>query len=215
MTQRYAIYYAPARDSLLWERAEAWLAQPALAPLTISARHYGFHATMKAPMALAEGKDPAELELALAHFTADNAPTALDHLAPRLLGGFLALTTEPQPAGVTKLGGDAMLNFEAFRAPLTAEERARRLKAPLTPRQIELLDAYGYHYVLDEFLFHMTLTDELPEERRPELLAAAEVWFAPALAEPIMLDRLVLFTQADASAPFERRDDYLLTGKVL
>lgn len=213
MPQRFAIYYAPDRDSVLWERAEAWLAQPALESLTASARHYGFHATMKAPMALAEDKDAGELELALAHFSADNAPTMLENLAPRLLGGFLALTTEPQPAGVTKLGGDVMLNFEAFRAPLSADERARRLKAPLTPRQIELLDAYGYQYVLDQFLFHMTLTDELPEERRPELVAAAEDWFAPALAEPILLDRLVLFSQADSAAPFVRLDDYLLTGK--
>jgi hypothetical protein len=213
MTQRFAIYYAPARDSLLGERAQAWLAQPEMQPLTVSARHYGFHATMKAPMALAEAKDRGELEMALAHFAADHAPARLDNLAPRMLGGFLALTTDPQPAEVTKLGGDVMLNFEAFRAPLTEAERARRLRAPLTPRQIDLLDAYGYQYVLDEFLFHMTLSDELPEERWVDLVALAREWFETALAEPILLDRLVLFTQPEAGAPFERLEDYLLTGK--
>ena len=69
MPERYAIYYAPARTSALWQRACEWLGRdPAdggaataqisgIDParrleLTLSARRYGFHATMKATKSL-------------------------------------------------------------------------------------------------------------------------------------------------------------------
>ena len=76
-SDRFAIYYAPARDSALWRRAEEWLAQPELQPITVSARRYGFHATIKAPMALAEGTDRAGLEMALADFARTHGPVVL------------------------------------------------------------------------------------------------------------------------------------------
>src|SRR5690606_41980730 len=62
-------------------------------------------------------------------------------------------------------------------------------------RQEELLGAYGYPYVMDEFRFHMTLTDRLEGEDCAEFRTAAQTWFAPVLGEPVMLDRLVLFVE--------------------
>ncbi len=211
MTARYAIYFAPARDSVLWQRAQAWLAQPDLEALTVSARRYGFHATIKAPMSLA--LDFAEMDAALEAFADESAPVMLDSLAPRLLDGFLALTTAPQPQALTDLAAATVDTFEPFRAPLSESEIARRLKAPLTPRQVELLHQFGYPYVLDQFLFHMTLTDRLPEELRASIVARATDWFAEALARPVLLDRLVVFEEAEPGAAFERLDpDYVLRG---
>jgi len=212
MPARHAIYFAPARDSRLWRRAQEWLGQPDLAPLTVSARRYGFHATLKAPMTLAG--DLAQLQAALAAFAAGHAAVTLDGLAPRLLDGFLALTVEPQPAALTDLAADIVTAFEAFREPLGEAERARRLEAPLTPRQVELVDRYGYPYVLEQFLFHMTLTDRLPEDRREAMRQRAVDWFAAALAEPVPLDRLVVFAEPEPGAGFVRRDpDYPLKGQ--
>lgn len=211
MTARYAIYFAPARDSLLWQRAQDWLAQPDLAALTGSARRYGFHATIKAPMALALGFD--DLDAGLAEFAIEHPPVTLTGLAPRLIDGFLALTTEPQPMALTDFAAEVVTALEPFREALTADERARRLKAPLTPRQIELVEQFGYPYVLEQFLFHMTLTDRLPEDIRPALVARAEAWFAEALAVPVLLDRLVVFAEPVPGAAFERLDpDYVLKG---
>jgi hypothetical protein len=211
MTARYAIYYAPARDSLLWRRAEEWLSQPDLAAHTISARRYRFHATIKAPMALA--LDHAELDAAMSAFADEHGAVALDGLAPRLIEGFLALTTEPQPSALTALAADVVEAFEPFREPLSEAERARRFKAPLTPRQIELVEVYGYPYVLEQFQFHMTLTDRLPEAMREPVRARAAAWFAEALAEPVQLDRLVVFAEPEPGAAFERLDpDYVLRG---
>jgi hypothetical protein len=212
MSGRFAIYFAPARDSALWQRAQAWLAQPELEGLTVSAKRYGFHATIKAPMLLAGEFD--ELDAALSEFVLDEAPVLLSGLAPRLIDGFLALTTVPQPTALTDLATEVVQAFEPFRAPLSADERARRLKAPLTPRQVELVDTYGYPYVLEQFLFHMTLTDRLPSERRNEMVARADEWFAEVLAQPILLDRLVVFDEPEPGAPFRRLDpDYVLMGK--
>jgi hypothetical protein len=212
MTERFAIYFAPARDSRLAQRAEAWLAQPDLQAETKSARRYGFHATLKAPMALAPGVDRVELEAALADFSGRTAVVEMQ-LAPRLIGGFVALTAEPQPPALTDLAARVVVAFEPLRAALGPAERARRLKAPLTARQIELVDRYGYPYVLDQFVFHMTLTDRLPAELRSAMAERAQHWFADALAAPVLLDRLVVFAEPEPGAPFERLEpDFVLKG---
>lgn len=211
MPIRYSIYFAPARDSALWQAAQAWLSQPDLEALTVSARRYGFHATLRAPMALAGEYD--ELEAGLEAFAVEHRPVVLTNLAPRLLEGFLALTTEPQPKALTDFAAEVVTSFEPFRAPLTLAERERRLQAPLSERQIELVDRFGYPYVLEQFQFHMTLTDRLPEERRDDILAAATDWFAKPLSEPVRLDRLVVFEEPEPGAAFRRLDpDFMLMG---
>jgi hypothetical protein len=211
MTERFAIYFAPRRDSLLGQRAEAWLAQPELEALTVSARRYGFHATLKAPMALAAGVDRAQVEMAVAEFAGRNAAVEME-LAARLIDGFLALTAEPQSQELTDFAASVVVAFEPLRALLAPAERARRLRTPLSARQIELLDRYGYPYVLEEFQFHMTLTDRLATEQREPMRKRAADWFAEALAEPVRLDRLVLFYEAEPGAAFRRLDDFVLKG---
>jgi len=124
----------------------------------------------------------------------------------------LALIAAPQPQALTDFAGTVVTAFERFRAPMSADERARRLTAPLTPRQIELTDAYGYPYVLEQFLFHMTLTDRLEPAALTAMRERAVAWFGAALSVPILLDRLVLFHEAETGAPFRRLDDHILTG---
>ena len=80
MTERFAIYFAPARESALWQAAEAWFAQPDLPPISVSARRYGFHATIKAPMPLSDGMDRAALEMAVTEFAGMRAPVTRQSL---------------------------------------------------------------------------------------------------------------------------------------
>jgi hypothetical protein len=211
MTERFAIYYAPAAESALWLGAQAWLTQPNLQDLAVSTRRYGFHATLKAPMELTDGADRAQLEMALSDFAGKHQGVALSGLAPRLIDGFLALTTEPQPQAVTDFAATVVTDFEPYRLAMSEVDRARRLKAPLTDRQIALVDEYGYPYVLEQFQFHMTLTDHLPAERQVELQAEAQRWFDGALSA-VTLDRLVLFHEAASGEPFMRLDDFVLRG---
>ena len=66
--------------------------------------------------------------------------------------------------------------------------------------------------MLEQFLFHMTLTDRLEAAQLAAMRERATAWFADALAQPIVLDRLVLFHEAEAGAAFRRLDDHVLTG---
>jgi putative phosphonate metabolism protein len=232
MTERFAIYYAPAPQSALAVRAAAWLerdpaggvavpadtrglARDKRLALTRSARRYGFHATLKAPFALPAGRPRAELETALTAFTLRHRPVAIGKLVLADLDGFIALVAEARPEALTDFAAQVVAAFEPFRAPLSPEDRARRIAAGLSAYQIGLLDHYGYPYVMDEFRFHMTLTDRLAAADRSEVTAAARRWFAPVIEQPVSLDRLVLFCEPEPGADFCRIADFPLSSLVL
>lgn len=226
MTERFAIYFAPAATGTLWERACTWLGRdpasgdlfdgpvagidrPRLLNLTQSANRYGFHATIKAPMALVEDTSEADLRTALADFVVQHEPVNLGPLTLASLQGFLALVPEANEA-LQDFAAHVVESFDPLRAPMTVKDRAARASKGLTERQIELLDAYGYPYVFEEFQFHMTLSDRLTEEDAHDIARAATTWFAPVLDEPVILDRLSLFHEADAGKPFRRIADFKL-----
>lgn len=228
MTERFAIYFAPARDSALWGAAARWLGRDAASgmrgaagggqnsdeifALSQSARRYGFHATIKAPMALAEGRGREELEAALAAFAARTAPVVIESLVLRSLGGFLALVPAAQGAALTDFAQAVVEAFEPFRAPMSAKDRDRRLKGGLTDRQVGYLDRFGYPYVGDEFRFHMTLTDRLPAEAAERVMAQARAYFAPFTERPLAVDRLALFHEPAGGGDFIRLGDFALRG---
>jgi putative phosphonate metabolism protein len=230
MTERFAIYFAPSATSNMWERAATWLGRDAadgdlfdgpvagidrdrLLNLTQSANRYGFHATLKAPMALAEDTDEAGLRTALTNFAARHRPVELGRLKLASLHGFLALVVDGENEALQDFAAHVVEDFDPFRAPMTVKDRAARAKG-LSERQIELLDAYGYPYVFEEFRFHMTLTDRLSEADAAEITAAATTWFAPVLEEPVVLDRLSLFVENEAGKPFRRAGDFKLEGVI-
>lgn len=217
MTARYALYAAPAPDSALWrfgssvigydaalalEAAfpeESLFAADDWAPLTADPRRYGFHGTLKAPFVLAEGRSEAELLDAAAAFAQRQRTFVVPRLEVSLLKAFVALVPAEPSAALDALAADCVRHFEPFRAPLSDSDRARRLAAPLTDRQRQHLDTWGYPYVFEDFRFHMTLTGALPEDRREPVRAALAALYAP-LAAPFAVDALAVFRQ-------ERRED--------
>jgi hypothetical protein len=232
MPQRFALYYAPALTDPLWGRACQWLGRDPSGNsvddrliegidaafrtrMSDSARRYGFHATIKAPMALAPGLDRRELETALADFTAHTEPVPIGRLVPTIIEGFIALIPEDQPQALTDFAGKLVAAFDRFRAPLSTADREKRIaNGKLSPRQIELLDRYGYPYVLEQFQFHMTVMDRLPAPAQASSLAAVREWFAPVLSHRYFLDRIVLFHETGTGAPFTRVADFPLRAKV-
>ena len=232
MPQRFALYYAPSVTDPLWLRAAQWLGRDpaggAVAAVEIpgidvarridvseSARRYGFHATLKAPMALAEGVTQAALEEALRRFGPDLPAVEIGKLKVASIDGFVALIPERQSEALTGFAAAVVEAFDSFRAPLAAADREKRVRAGrLTPRQIELLDRFGYPYVMEEFLFHMTLTDRLVDADREEIMAAVRDWFAPLLDKSYWLDRIALFHEPSPGAPFVRLGDFPLTEKA-
>ena len=224
---RYAIYYAPAQGSFLDQFGaemlgyDAWIGaalpfasgvveqMPDWRELTQDPRQYGFHATLKAPMSL-NGRRESELHAACADFA--RQPRLIPKITPVVnpISGFIAVIPEGRSTELEQFAADCVRAFDPFRAPLAAEDRARRNPSRLTPRQVEYLDRWGYPYVMEEFRFHMTLTGRLDEARREAVLAMLRERFARLKLTELAIDRVALFKQADAKARFEIIGDWQL-----
>ena len=214
MTARYAVYFAPAVQHSLWQAGSRWLGRDARAgepvmPAVSGERQlpwrYGFHATLKAPMALAPGVRVADWLEGVAALAARQRVFAMPLLQPALLQDFLALCpTRDVQAGhpLRRLADACVTDLDAWRAPLSEAERARQLRPGFTTRQRQSLDRWGYAHVLDDWRFHMTLSGPLDDNRKEWLKADAERWFAAALSEPLVCDALCVFQQAARDQPF-------------
>ena len=216
---RYAIYYAP-RPGDFATRANLWLSDaaphlPGLprppADLTAAPRRYGFHGTIKAPFRLAEGVTEQHLRDDLATLAARLAPVRLPGLRLEQVKGFLALLPEGDATELLALGAEVVSRLDPLRAPLTEAEIARRRPDRLTARQRELLTRWGYPHVMEEFRFHLTLTDDLPPDVAEATAATLTPWFADVLPRPFDIADLCLFGE-DAAGRFHLLHRYPLTG---
>lgn len=199
---RVAIYFAPAKGSQLAELAAAWFDNPRVAEITGSPRLYGFHATLKAPFRLAEGSDLTRLLGTAERFAAARRWVEGPPLQVAALGEFLALVPATADRRVDALASDCVQAFEPFRAPLNDSELAKRRSANLSARQEGYLRDWGYPYVMEEFRFHMTLTERLDDTRRAQWKAELERHFAPIAGQPLLLDAISVFVQDGQDAPF-------------
>lgn len=218
--KRYAIYFVPPFGPLAMAGA-GWLGRdaatgtslpqpdPALPALTGAPRRYGFHATLKAPFRLRAPENPESLLAGLSELAATLRPVVLDGLSVQVFHGFLALLPVGGTAPLNALAAEVVMQLDRFRAPLNPTEIARRNPAELTQRQRALLGAWGYPLVLDEFRFHMTLTDRLTPDQASVLLPLAQAHFADALREPVVIDALTLFAE-DETGVFHQLDRFEL-----
>lgn len=222
--KRFAVYYAPPPGPFA-DLAARWLGydpatgascpQPDLglpaAAITRDPRRYGFHGTIKPPFRLAEGVAPADLDRALRALAARLSPVVLPGLRIRDLDGFLALVPEGDAAPLGALAAQVVRDLDPLRAPLTDAEIARRRPERLTDRQRDLLGQWGYPFVMEEFRFHLTLTDRLEPQmaaRAADLLGAH---FAPVLPRPFAVTDLCLFGEPEDGG-FRLIHRYALSG---
>lgn len=225
--RRFAIYYAPAPGPLA-DFCSAWLGWDAargapvphpdidglprpVAEITERPRKYGFHATIKPPFRLAPGVPPGALHEAAAAVARGLPPVTLEGLQISRLGAFLALTPRGDDAQLNMRAASVVEALDAFRAPPTDTETARRRKAGLTPRQDQLLLRWGYPYVMDEFRFHMTLTGPLPRPEAEAVKAALVPHVEPRLSRPYVIETLSLFGE-DEDGRFHQLHRYTLSG---
>jgi putative phosphonate metabolism protein len=217
---RYAIYFAAGADNAMSRFGAELLGYDAysgdevsfpqsplrVAPdwrdITADPRKYGFHGTLKAPMALAPGKTEAELKAACATFASKPRPIPVIRPVVDAISGFIAVIPGEAVDTLQQLAADCVRDFDSFRASLTAEDHARRKPEKLSERQREFLDRWGYPYVMEEFRFHMTLTGRLDAERRGPILEMLRARFAGLKLETIEIDHITLFRQDDPKARF-------------
>ncbi|MCB6179781.1 DUF1045 domain-containing protein [Rhodobacter sp. Har01] len=225
--KRFAVYYAP-RPGGLADRAAEWLgwdaatgtpvAQPQLAGLPVPATgltrdpaRYGFHGTLRAPFRLAERVTAETVAETVAALAARHSPVVCDGLRLECLDGFLALTPEGCEAALLALAAAVVEGTNSLRAPPTEAEIIRRRPERLTSRQHDLLHLWGYPYVMEEFRFHLTLTDRLPPDQSGPVAQVLAAHFAPVLPKPFLIQDLCLFGE-DEAGRFHLLARYALTG---
>jgi hypothetical protein len=213
---RYAIYYAPEPGGALDTFGHTWfdpvsaarllagtnLDAKRITALSEGARRYGFHGTLKPPFELNPMCDENSLLTAARVFACSLSPIEIPPLELAIIGKFIALTPMSQSAALEKLAMACVRAFEAYRVPLTDAQIENYKQNRLTVHQEQMLEHWGYPYVMEEFRFHMSVTDRIDDAREREaVMAALEKLAAPVLGKPIMVRDLVVFAQAAADQP--------------
>lgn len=213
---RYGVYYAPAAGSALWQLGSAWLgrdaasgeplAQPEVPEIferTAAPRRYGLHATLKAPIALADGASETTFLGAVAAWAASETPFTLPPLEVACLGDFVALRPAGECAALAAMAARCVRDLDRFRRPPSDAEIARRRPEALPGRERGYLVAWGYPYVFDAYRFHITLSDSIVDgHARQSFQTAATAWLAAAdLAAEVVAEACV-FVEPAPGAPF-------------
>ncbi|MFZ5780601.1 MAG: DUF1045 domain-containing protein [Pseudomonadota bacterium] len=228
---RYALYYAPRPEEPLAEAATRWLgrnpetgaARPLkptalfrvdrLAEITADPRLYGFHGTLKAPIALCEGATERDLLAAVGTFVARRRAVTVPAMKLEPLSDFLALVPGGPCTELQDLADGCVIEFDEFRRPPDESELARRRSGGLSPRQDELLLRWGYPYVLEQWRFHLTLTGRIVD--KSERAAVGELLrrqFAGFIDRPLAVRDLCVFRQPAAGRPFNLLARFTLGG---
>ena len=227
MFSRYAVYFTCLPGPLA-DFGASWLGWDAVqgAPcthlqipelpipierITKTPRKYGFHGTIKPPFRLAQDKTADDLSKALAAFCATRPSVELDALAVTRLGHFLALTPQGDASALCDLAGATVRELDQFRAALTKDELTRRRKSNLTKRQDDLLRAWGYPYVMEDFRFHMTLSGRLDQDVSAAVLSILQTRLDPILPAPFQIDALTLCGE-DSEGRFHEVHRYALSA---
>lgn len=216
MWRRFAVYWTP--EGALAEWGRAWFSgedrhgvDPGVhARAVASAARYGMHATIKPPFAPAAGTSEEALRGALSRFAARHAPARAEGLTVTLLGGFVALRPSGDEGRLRALAASVVRAFDAFRAPPSEAELARRRAAGLTPAQEAMLTRWGYPHVMDEMRFHVTLAGRVSEA--PAIRDAAAPSLEPLLPCPFVLDALTLCGE-DETGRFHPLARHALAGE--
>ncbi|MEC5397524.1 DUF1045 domain-containing protein [Uliginosibacterium sp. H1] len=230
---RVAVYYVPSQQSAHWDFGCRWLGRDPVSGAALDAhrvadidparqgviaqqaRRYGLHATLKPPFRLREGRTLADVDAALHALATGMVPFDFTvELAS--LHRFLAWrpTTEDAAGQTAAVAAACVRELDGLRAPPDEAELQRRRGAGLSERQDALLQQWGYPYVMEEFRFHMTLTDALPTEELAAVQASLAVATRAFAEETLRFDALALFVEPSPGADFRYAARYGFDGSV-
>jgi hypothetical protein len=170
----------------------------------------GFHGTIKAPFRLTEGATQDDFQSKVANFSARQISFDLP-LRVAKLGRFIALIPREPIRELSALAAAAVRELDQFRAPMTEAELAKRRKSGLTEKQDNLLVAWGYPYIFEEFRFHLTLSGPLEEADATAVSEILDPELQPILANPLRVSDLCLFGE-DENGRFHILERYPLMG---
>ncbi len=228
LAHRYALYLAPTGP---WrEHGSRWLGRcadtgEALPPLpgqgaesrawTEAPRHYGLHATLKPPFRLSPGVSPQQVDAAARQLAAGASPFSVE-LECEPLRGFLAWRIAPSDAPgrarIQALAEAAVRDLDSLRAAPTPEEIARRQPQSLSPAQQSMLARWGYPYVFDTYVFHITLTGKLEGAALAQAQAGIAAFADPLRGQAMAVPGVSVYVQPEPGADFVAARHYGFDG---
>ena len=211
---RHAIYFCPNPASELHRLGSTWLGRDAfscdslrqpdvrLHEVTAAPRRYGLHATLKPPFRLKQNASAAAFDAAVRTLSSQHESFQAPALILAEIDGFLALVPDTPCKPIDELAADCVQQIDDFRTPPGEAELHRRRAVGLTEAQEQLLQRWGYPFVLDEYRFHITLTESLDPEKLEWFRPLAAEYFAPVLGMPLTVDAVTVMIEPDEDDDF-------------
>ena len=212
--ERYAVYYVPPQGTALAMFGQEWLgvdietgvsvqqlkinslSASRLKAITSLPRVYGFHGTLKPPFSLAKNTSLEGLLAATRILAKSMSKIEIPPLELAFIGKFLALSPETSSVQLEKLASNCVRALEGFRQRRSERELAEYRQGKLTVHQEQMLDNWGFPYVLEEFRFHMTLTEKIEDDaERETLMKAAQEKCSDIIGQPIQITEITVCRQ--------------------
>lgn len=224
---RYAVSYAP-RPGAFADRAAAWLGWDAnlgrnavqthipglpVPPveLTRGPRQQGFHGALRASFCPNDRVRMVEIDARLSTLAAASSKIVCDGLELKNFDGILALMPVGPTTVIDDLAADVVKATNDLRGDLSAADIASHRTDLLTPRQYGLLLRWGHPFVMEEFRFHMMLTDRLAPEIAAKVMRILSAYLEPTLPKPFVIEDICLFGEGEDQR-FHLIHRYALTG---
>jgi hypothetical protein len=183
---RYAIYYAPPKESSLEEFGRYWFGWDPLNAKLINnkrrinylnrfgiknlinidknvliAKKYGFHGTLIPPFKLNKNYSTNTLFKKTEEIAKKLKKFKFYKFKLKKINNFYAFVQNKKNNNINKLSNRLVRELFKFRSPLTKKEIDRRNPSKLSKLQLNILYKWGYPYLMSEFNFHMTLASEV------------------------------------------------------
>jgi len=183
---RYAIYYAPPKESSLEEFGRYWFGWDPINAKSINnkqrinylngfgiknlknidknvliARKYGFHGTLIPPFKLNKNYSTNTLFKKTEEIAKKLKKFKFYKFKLKKINNFYAFVQNKKNNNINKLSNRLVRELFKFRSPLTKKEIDRRNPSKLSKLQLNILYKWGYPYLMSEFNFHMTLASEV------------------------------------------------------
>jgi len=183
---RYAIYYAPPKESNLEKFGRYWFGWDPLNAKLINnkqrinylngfgiknlknidknvliAKKYGFHGTLIPPFKLNKNYSTNLLFKKTEDIAKKFKKFKFYKFKLKKINNFYAFVQNKKNNNINKLSNRLVRELFKFRSPLTKKEIDRRNPSKLSKLQLNILYKWGYPYLMSEFNFHMTLASEV------------------------------------------------------
>ena len=232
---RYAIYYAPPKESSLEEFGRYWFGWDPLNAKLINnkqrinylnrfgiknlknidknvliAKKYGFHGTLIPPFKLNKNYSTNTLFKKTEDIAKKFKKFKFYKFKLKRINNFYAFVQNKKNSNINKISNRLVKELFKFRSPLTKKEIDKRNPSKLSKLQLNILHKWGYPYLMSEFKFHMTLASEVTGNKLYSELKKIEKKKEIILNEINDFDKIYIFGE-NQKGMFENLENFSLS----